>query len=366
MIALLLFGWLLLVYAGLIRFMLLTPAAQGRLLFPALLPIGLAAAYGLSCWRWRWLTAVIPALALLTSLFSLFVVIPRAYAAPQPVEMGSWPETAVILNHDLGQGVELVAAVVETAAAQPGDPVWLTIYSRRHAPPPATPDSGNAPELVVNLFGAETALAGKLHTYHGRGLHPANLWAEGEIYADRLRVDVEMGIVVPAELWLYLHLMDEADGVRVGALKATPAQWPPPPPERLAQFGEGIGLADAQFAPQRAAPGDRIRLTATWAVTAAPGRDFTLFFHLGDPTAPPLAQGDGPPRNGSYPTGYWAAGELIGDWYEMTLPDGLADGRYPLWLGFYDPVSGERLPVWAAGERQPFDAYAIGYITVER
>jgi hypothetical protein len=57
---------------------------------------------------------------------------------------------------------------------------------------------------------------------------------------------------------------------------------------------------------------------------------------------------------------------LIADWYEMPLPDELADGRYPLWLGFYDPVSGERLPVWAAGERQPFDAYAIGYITVER
>jgi hypothetical protein len=139
----------------------------------------------------------------------------------------------------------------------------------------------------------------------------------------------------------------------------------------LAQFGETaalsvLTLAAAQFTPHETKPGDTIALTTTWVATAAPSRDFTLFFHLGDPAAPPLAQGDSPPRGGGYPTRYWAAGEVIDDWYTLTLPLDLPDGRYSLLLGFYDPVSGERLPAWAAGERQPFDAYAIGYITVER
>jgi len=364
MVGWLLLGWFLLVYAGLVRFMMLTPAAQGRLLFPALIPMALGLAFGLSYWR-RWAMVVVPALALLTSLISVFVVIPRAYAVPQPLGMRDWPETTVVLNQDLGQGVELIAVDLETTVVQPGGSVWLTVYSRRTMPQPLAPDNDNAPELVVNLFGAETSLAGKLHTYHGRGLYPANLWSEGEVFADRLRVDVYPEIIVPAELRLYLHLLDEAGGAFVGELKAAPAPWPLAPDERLAQFGAGLELAAAHFAPQPARPGERLLLTTTWVVTAAPGRDFTLFFHLGDPTAPPLAQGDSPPRGGSYPTRYWAAGEVIDDWYTLDVPSELSDGRYPLWIGFYDPVSGERLPAVVNGERQPHDAYLLGYLTVE-
>ena len=44
----LLAGWVLLVYASLVTFMLQTEAAQGRLLFPALVPLALGVAYGLT------------------------------------------------------------------------------------------------------------------------------------------------------------------------------------------------------------------------------------------------------------------------------------------------------------------------------
>jgi len=361
----LLLGWFLLVYAGLIRFMMLTPAAQGRLLFPALIPLALALAYGLSCWRRSWLTAVVPALALVTSLFSLLVVVPGSYAAPDSVAVGDWPETTVAFYHDLGQDMELVAVQIETATVQPGEAVWLTVYSRRTGPPPEQPEAENAPELVIDIFGVEMALVGKLQTYHGQGLYPANLWPEGRIVADRLRVDLSETMNAPAEAWLDLRLAGAAQGVRIGAVKVTPAQWPPTPAERLAQFGAGLELAAAHFAPQSARRGERLMLTTTWVVTAAPSRDFTLFFHLGDPAVPPLAQGDRPPRGGSYPTGYWAAGEVVADWYTLDLPPDLADGRYPLWIGFYDPVSGERLPALVNGERQPHDAYLLGYLTVE-
>src|SRR5690606_29981177 len=42
--------WPLLVYAGLAVFMTHTEAAQGRLLFPAILPVALAVAWGLAGW----------------------------------------------------------------------------------------------------------------------------------------------------------------------------------------------------------------------------------------------------------------------------------------------------------------------------
>jgi hypothetical protein len=100
-------------------------------------------------------------------------------------------------------------------------------------------------------------------------------------------------------------------------------------------------------------------------VTAPPNGDFTTFIHLAEAGQAPLATGDSVPLNGRYPTRVWAAGEVIEDSYRLVVPEGLADGRYPLWLGMYDATTGERLPLTINGERQQFDAYRIEWVTVE-
>jgi hypothetical protein len=117
--------------------------------------------------------------------------------------------------------------------------------------------------------------------------------------------------------------------------------------------------------PQQSRPGDMVEVALRWQVSAAPGTDLHTFLHLGDPAQPPLAQHDGPPLGGNYPTRLWQAGEVIEDKVVLILPTSLLPGQYSLNVGLYAPDSGTRLAVLVDGEQQPDDVYPAGTITVE-
>lgn len=357
----LLVAWALIVYVGLLAFMLRTPAAQGRLLFPALAPLALGFAYGLSNAPWRAARVAAPTLALVTSLVSLVAVIPAAYAQPPVITEAEIPESASRLEADVAQGLELVAAEVETHAAQPGETVWLTLYWRAEERP------DEAPEIVLELFGreGEEDPVGRLHSYHAGGRYPATLWPPERVVVARTGVRLEESMLTPAEVRVQIGLAGEAERVTAGALKVTPEQWPAGRDAVLARLEESIVLAEASVNERMARPGDRLVVTVEWQVTAAPGRRLTTFVHLGDPALPPLAQGDSPPLGGDYPTIWWEGGEVIRDRYEVVVPQDAAGGRYPLLIGMYDPETERRVPLTAGGERQPNDAYVLAWITVE-
>jgi len=59
--------------------------------------------------------------------------------------------------------------------------------------------------------------------------------------------------------------------------------------------------------------------------------------------APSVAQADGPPCNGRYPTTAWAAGEKLQDAHPLVLPPNLEPGEYHLLVGLYDAESMARL-----------------------
>jgi hypothetical protein len=349
-------AWVLLVYGGLVVFMLRTPAAQGRLLFPAIVPLGLGLAYGLSRWRLTWLA---PGLALLTTLYVLAAVIPPVYARPPVV--AALPEEAVRLDVAMGQGVRLIGSQLETASAVPGDPVWMTLYWRADRVPSAPP------EVVLELFGRELAQPiGKLQSYHGRGLYPANLWLPGLIVADRVGVQLVTDLDAPVLAQAFVQLVGsgEPSVAPVGEVKVVPLLWPEPSGEVLAMVGEGVALTAVSLASHTVKAGDVVTVTTQWQVLIPPAGDFTTFIHLGEAGQPPLATGDSPPLNGRYPTRAWAAGEVIQDAYSLVVPEGLEEGHYPIWLGMYDPASGVRLPLAVAGEGQPNQAYLVGWVTV--
>ncbi|MEW5987431.1 MAG: DUF2142 domain-containing protein [Chloroflexota bacterium] len=363
--------WLLVVYAGLVRFMLITPAAQGRLLFPALLPMALALAGGLA--RVKGGALVVLPLTFATSLYCLLFVIPAAYAQPPTILPADVPAEATRLDADLGLGVTLVAAQVETTEARPGDLAWLTLYWQKTAASPSTfnlqPDE--SPLLVVELFGRQAALVGKYEGYHGRGLYPAALWPPGRVVVDRLAVRLDRATSAPAQVNVQARLVDGRSPAVVGAFKVVPAAWPAPSPTPLARLGDAIELAEVGFlvngdmaAEIVARPGQVITVAVKWQVTTTPGGDLTTFVHLGDPNRPPLATGDSPPLGGDYPTHWWAGGEVITDTYTLTLPADLPAGDYPVWIGLYDPGSLARVPLTANGQRQPHDAYRVGRVEV--
>jgi len=381
LLTILLTGWFFLVYAGLVSFMLRTPAAQGRLLFPALVPLLLGLVGGWQGWEFSQTLAatsdqsvdqlhgwrnkprflyLIPFFALLTTLYCLLVVIPQAYAVPQVVESvpaaaALYPPAIRITNR-----LSLMGASTETVVARPGEPVWFTLYWQACARP-AFP-----PEQVVELFGLdpEQPIA-RLHSYHGRGLYPATLWPTGVTLADRFALRLNETVDTPVLATAFVRLDGEGDGVPFASVKVIPATWPTAPATVLAQLGEGIRLRQVQFTPEVVRAGETVTVAVVWSVAAAPQGMFTTFVHLGDPSQPPLATGDNQPRSGQYPTQVWAAGEVINDQYSLMLPADLPPGRYPLMMGMYDAAAGIRLPLTVNTERQPNDAYLVGYLTVE-
>lgn len=129
------------------------------------------------------------------------------------------------------------------------------------------------------------------------------------------------------------------------------------PEQDTASFAGGIELRYPRVE-ARLAPGDALALPLRWRALSTPEENYQVFVHLGRPGQPPVAQSDGPPRNGLSPTAAWAAGQEVLDRRVLTLPETLAPGRYRLSAGLYRLSDGARLPV--DGE----DAVRLGTVEV--
>ncbi len=354
--------WVFMVYGGLVSFMMQVPAAQGRLMFPTLLPLSMALSYGLTRFRWSGVILAAPVLALLTSVYCLFWVIPPAYSQPTILTEAEIPETATMHNLSLGKGLILLASEIETTEAVPGEDIWLTLFWQVDKDLNGGDDQ-EAPMEVLELLGRGNLLVGKVQSYHGRGLYPANLWTVGDVVEDRLAIRVNSGTSTPGHVRINLKLVGETESIDVGIVKITPFEWPDLSNTAVAQLN-GFQLINADYSPKEARPGDRIEINLEWQVQTPTTGNLATFVHLGDPTKPPLTQGDSLPLGGYYPTWLWESGERFMDQYNIEIPQDLAPGIYPILIGMYDPIDGARLPLAVGGDRQLNDAYHVGSLVV--
>ena len=90
-------------------------------------------------------------------------------------------------------------------------------------------------------------------------------------------------------------------------------------------------------------PGETITLTLQWEAWGSPSANYQVFVHLLGAEPQPVAQGDGPPLMGNYPTRVWAPGEVVTDPHPIVLPADLAPGQYRLLVGMYDLETMARL-----------------------
>jgi hypothetical protein len=87
------------------------------------------------------------------------------------------------------------------------------------------------------------------------------------------------------------------------------------------------------------------QLTLFWHALAPLPADYTVFLHLRDSRRATVAQRDGMPVDGAYPTSRWQPGETIIDPISLPLPENLPPGNYTLYAGLYRLDTLERLPV---------------------
>ncbi|MBK8430348.1 MAG: hypothetical protein IPL28_03170 [Chloroflexi bacterium] len=290
----------------------------------------------------------IPSLLLATNLTSLFLIIPTAFALPVVGDESLVPATAARFDTPLGQNLTLLAAEIHTEHAQPEGIIPLTLYWRADSVP------STRPELVVELFGRDQQLLGKLQSWHGGGLYPADFWPSGQVVVEETAVRLPAtGMDLPVLAPVVIKLAGGEATVTIGRVAIEPTHYPPPNPDILAEW-EGVQLVSAEIVQGAEA----IQVQLVWQVTADFQTDYTTFLHLGEQGTPPLATGDNIPRGGLWPTSHWRTGQQFSDWYTIPLPETLPDGRYPLTLGFYHPEPPyPRLPLLGGG-----DGFVIGEV----
>ncbi|HFC12388.1 MAG TPA: glycosyltransferase family 39 protein [Anaerolineae bacterium] len=357
LLAVLLAGWIAVVYAGMVVFMLRTPAAQGRLLLPAIVPLVLPLAVGLDRWL-GWLGSKIVwglgGLPLVT-LYCLFGVIRPIYT---PHTVTTIPPEATPLNVELVDNLVLKAANLWITPYFAGDNVPIELYWQ------ATAALDQPYEIVVELFGRDNTPIGKLQTYHGGGLYPNIYWPKDQIIDSKIGVRLNADIVVPTQARVNVRVVGAGEGVDIGYVEIEPREWPRyAVTHPLATIGEGIELVSAEINTSSVTAGDTIEIALVWHVTQPPNRFLTTLLHLGFPDQQPIAQGDAAPLNGDYPTTFWQTGEVIEDRYTLTIPTDALAGEYPIRIGMYDEAI-ERVQLSAEGILSPDFTYTIGTITL--
>jgi hypothetical protein len=375
-------AWLTLLFAGLARWTHLTPATQGRLLFPAVSGAAVLLVLGWSqlvpkSWRPAWLAVLlIPLLALAAA--SPFLFIAPAYAPPHLLSVDEIPAEARLdsprsfrLRNDL---VRLAGAKVSPETVWPGGQVEVVVYWE--ALRPMSLDL----TLFIHLLGRNMEQAGGLDTYPGWGSYPTRLWKPGQVVEDRYLVPVRHDSAAPTRLLVDVGLYYEPTntGLRVvndkgeegsgliGGVRLVRREAP----EYLSQYavdfvlGEQVALRGYDLPQHTVQVGRPISVTLYWQGLVPMVQDYTAFVHLVDAEERIVVQNDKPPLDGDWPTSAWQPLETVPDTYTLLVPPDTPVGTYQLHAGLYLLGSPGRLPVVGQSGRIVSDKIIIDEINV--
>ncbi|PJF48179.1 MAG: phospholipid carrier-dependent glycosyltransferase, partial [Chloroflexi bacterium] len=374
----------MLTYAALVRWTMMTPASQGRLLFPAIAALSTLMALGLvELAQTTFIIrrhhvapfAALPAASCI-GLFILAAISPFRYVIPayMPPLVDDLPEGMTPARQRFDAFAEVVGYGVQPQAVYPGDKVRVSVVMRARQP------TAFDYLLVVSLLGRDNRPLARFDTFTGGGLLPSSQWRADQMWRDDVDLIVPEDAEAPATLRVQFALYDRGSGdiipsyddqgnpgapVFDGATllpvassdKADNSAW-------IAALGD-IGLLQAaRFAPSATA-GQPLTVTLTWR-TLRPTRDaYTTFVHLVDERGTLRAQGDAPPLDGQFPTTRWRAGVTFDDSYPVLLPAELPPGRYRLFVGLYHAADLTRLPAFdRGGKRLPDDSIYLGEVRV--
>ena len=355
-------AWWLLVFAALLQWMRQVEAPHGRLLFPA---IGAFAVLTVGGWAslpqprtthyaLRFTSLFLAGLAILSLLIPWTIIHP-AFAPPRLLSPAEAAATVAGADLTFGDTTRLLGVALDHPSVSPGDE--LSVRACWEATAPMDQDY----TLFLHLVGREDARVAERYTYPGLGRFPTSLWSVGSAFCDLYRVRVEEWAPVPELYDLVIGLYDATTGERLPARypDGTAAEFPvltqvrvvPQQPLVVApqypldyRLGEEIELVgyDLSGPIQSGAP---LTVTLYWRADEQPRGDYVAFVHLLDDADHLLAQHDGLPRYGRYPTVAWQPHDVIPDEHVLTIPSLAGSQRVRLVAGMYRADTLERLPV---------------------
>jgi hypothetical protein len=109
-------------------------------------------------------------------------------------------------------------------------------------------------------------------------------------------------------------------------------------------FDNKIELNGYNLSSKKLKPGEQLALTSYWSALESMTTDYTIFVQILNSSGVLIAQSDGQPVNGGYPTSLWQKDEFVVDRKALQLPPNLPEGEYQLVIGLYEWPSLNRLP----------------------
>lgn len=362
-------GLLALVFAmncvAFVRWASATGAPYGRLLFPTAGAVTVLLVWGLAQWRSVWVRRSLLGLAGWVGLVALllpWVSLRPAFRSPYRSE--GLPASATIVEVQ-AEHVRLVGYEIDADALVRGDRLAAVLYWRsgmegeRRSP-------GELLSFSAQLRGIDpTRRIADDTRWLGGTLYPSAYWRAEDVVAHRVALEIPEWAPVPALVWLDLKLLDESnvlltygtggeDTLSLGPWRVRGVVAIPDQAVRLgARLGPGIELAAYDLALE----GNRLLIDLYWRAVGITEGDATVFVHLLNDAGDLVAQDDGQPAEGAYPTSWWLEGDVVRDRHEVRLA---GEGDALLRLGMYSPETGSRLPAFGSdGERLQDDAILL-------
>jgi hypothetical protein len=371
-------------FAAVFARMTVSPTADfGRYLFTAYGVIAPAMVLGLTEWLpMRWRGAALGGLAVALAALgvgALAGTLAPAYAPPPIYANANEVKPAHWLKVEYPGLAQLLGYDVTPASAVPGAVVSVTLYWQ------VTGTTDENYVEFVQLIGENDVRVGGRDTHPGLGRYPTSRWQPGQVIADTIPIPINADARGPAGLRLDLGLHD-GDGQRLPTADGQPVLWPGTGDTihagviRLAgrepitpvgdpvhyRLGDLVELVAIQPPSAQTAPGATLPFTLTWNAVRQPDADYVAFVHLLNQAGEGIAQFDGPPVRGTFPTSLWQPGDVVVDARQMRLPDDLPDGTYHVVAGWYRLDTMVRLPVSdAAGRPLPDGAIPLFALEVK-
>ena len=337
--------WVALIFVSFLRWSALTPASQGRLLFPCIAIFAAFMAGGL--YRLHRLALVVGSAAfILLALIVPFAVIAPVYAQPPALPQA---RPAHELHALFGDVLELIGYDDPPSAAAPGEEVDLRLYWRVRAPMTTNYS------VFVHLLDENDVVIAQRDMYPGQGTLATSELAVGYTWSDHYTLLVPRRLALPPmtlrwELGLYylptgVRLLTQADGqphdaIRFGRLDLKPATGDTVP---LLRYNSGIQLLAYDLQPRTLSAGAPLTVTLYWRTERKIAADYTVSLQLLDEQANKIAQHDAPPAGGSMPTSTWVPGQTVTDTHLLLLSKDAVPGVYSLFVIWYLPPDFSRL-----------------------
>lgn len=339
--------------AALIQWAIATGAPYGRLLFPSNVAIGVLVAWGLSQWRSPGIRLSVVLLAGIATMTPWLLLTP-AFGSPRYT--GSISSTATPLNVTFDGALTALAQETLDRDLRPGDALPVTLYWQAE----------RAPQKLYSAWVQFSPLDPTQRVTQDGGwlggtLYPSNHWRAGDVIRETYTLHLPADMPAPALYWVRLGVVDDTgtrvaneahvDMISLGPWRVRASHTPPLPAHQVdASLGEHITLCGYDVALT-----DPVVVTLTWSTSGVPSQDYNVFVHLVDADGTLLAQHDGPPDQGRYPTHWWLPDDVIVDVHILPLTAPLPEEVH-LRVGMYDPATLIRLPIHDShGARLPDD-----------